>query len=285
MRRAAWLRVVAAGTTTLIVMTLAEPASAQIQAPAGIETFEGMSLGQTVHGFSGWSMVPNGPGMTVTAVDTPPAPPVGGLARWLRILDTDAVGADGRFYSSNVVQSGVRSYTWHFLVNSQTTPPGGASAKPRYTIQHDGDLGAPIAFANAWGIEFTSTGLNLVVTGIGGVTDSVAIPGISFPADVGNWMTLSITADFDSDTVSGAVNSGTSVSLPINLVGDESIFRFCYRGEGTGNVSDMLLDNVSVLTEQSVVPGATTWAVVATTGLVVTGATVGLRRRRTIATV
>ncbi len=148
-----------------------------------------------------------------------------------------------RFYSGGIKPASTAAYSWTWYVNLEATPPGGANIKPRLTIQHFDT--ATFGYSNAWGIELTATGTNLIVTGIGGPAASVALSG---PLPLGAWTKLSLSADFSAHTVSAALNDGPLVSLPISLVatGRSNDFRFCYRGEGLGNTNTMLLDDVAV---------------------------------------
>jgi len=78
---------------------------------------------------------------------------------------------------------------------------------------------------------------------------------------------------FVDDTVSATVNDEAPVSLPINLsaTADRRQFRFCYRGEGTGNINKMLIDDVSVAVNQ-VIPAVSSWGLLALVlALAVTG--------------
>ena len=48
-------------------------------------------------------------------------------------------------------------------------------------------------------------------------------------------------------TVTAAINGGTPASLPIAPAVNftETNFRWCFRGEGAGNVSQLLIDDIS----------------------------------------
>ncbi len=225
----------------------------KLTSPFGLQDFESAMLGDTVIAISGWPVVnTSGFGMfdvrVVDDVNGVVAPrPGSNSTRWLRIHDQDGGPAQNRFYSTPIQASGVLSYEWRFFVNLLKTPPGGAAVKPRITIQH-----VDLTFSNAFGIEFSDAGADLVVTGIGGPAASTPLFALNSPTGVGDWVELELAVDFTADTVSAAVNGGVPVSLPIalSLTVDKSLFRICYRGEGNGNVNTMLLDDVSVQVDE-----------------------------------
>lgn len=241
-----------------------------IAASGGTQSFENVSLGDTVEAISDWVVVDSSPieGMfTVRAVNDVRgvvAPrsglalvrpmltrgqtaPLGTLSsRWLRIRDQDAANVQNRFYSATVTAPGVSSYSWSFYMNIEETPPGAAATnRPRLVIQHGLTGGG---FANAWGIELADSGGSLVVTGVGGAGGPASLFALSGPTAVGAWIRVDLSVDLVASTVSASINEGAPVSLPIALSGTATPeqFRFCYRGEGEGNVNTMLLDDLSV---------------------------------------
>jgi len=226
---------------------------AEVGYPQGIQDFEALTVGQDLAtALPSWVIVnTSAPLSNHTIVVSNEV--MGDCRRrcdstqWLRSTDIDGGNVQNRFYSPPIVKQGENLYRWTFYVNLENTPPGGASTKPKFTIQHRD--GASV-FQNAWGIEFTDTGANLrvlgVAPGIGGVDASMPLYPISGATGVGAWVKLDLVVDFGGNTVSGSANNGTPVSLPINLNGNEDQFRFCYRGEGTGNIQTLLLDDVSV---------------------------------------
>ncbi len=235
------------GLKCLVILagaSLALPATAQLNALGTVEDFESLGVGDSVDLLTDWIIVNTSITQTdFTIVGADDGGPIAGLSssRWVRVNDIDATDVQNRFYSGSIVAPGVERYRWRFYVKLETTPPGGGATKPRFTIQHF-DAG----FANAWGIEFTDTGGNLVVTGIGGPAASTALFPLASPTGVGDWMQLELSVDFAESVVRGRANGGATVSLPISLTGDPENFRFCYRGEGTGNVITMLVDDISV---------------------------------------
>ncbi|MBK8268217.1 MAG: hypothetical protein IPK83_07875 [Planctomycetes bacterium] len=217
--------------------------------PGGMDDYESLLLGDTVDGMIGYAFVNSSatPGIyTVRAVNdvlgVVGVRPGSSSTQWLRIRDQDAGNVQNRFYTVPVSTGGDFNYSWTFFVNIEETPPSGAS-KPRLVVQHlDG------SFQNAWGIEFANTGASLVVTGIGGAAASTSLYPLSSPTGLGQWVEIDLSVDFSTNMVSAAFNNGAPVSLPINLsaTANKGEFRFCYRGEGTGNINTMLLDDVSV---------------------------------------
>ena len=214
--------------------------------PSGKQDFEGMSLGDEIIAITEWvitnSSLTSGI-FTVRSVNDVlgVVGPRGASTRWLRMRDQDAADVQNRFYSPTIVSAGDFDYKWTYWVNLEQMPPGGAAVKTRIVVQHlDG------GFSNAWGIEFTATGANLVVVGIGGTPASAPLYAISSPTGVGDWVKLEIAVDFTANTVSASVNDVPTASLAISLTGSKDTFRWCYRGEGTGNVMTMLVDDVCV---------------------------------------
>ncbi len=253
---------------------------AEVEFPSGIQDYESMTLGASVATITDWVFVnASGANFTVVAANDvlTNVIPRGSSMQWLRITDVDDVEPlDNRFYSPNVVADPYTTYRWTYYANLENTPPSTGS-KPRFTVQHLGNTG----FANAWGIEFTSTGANLIVTGIGGTAASTPLYSLASPTGIGDWVKLVLQVRFDNNTVSASVNDAPSVSLPINLVGtaNKNIFRFCYRGEGAGNKVTMLLDDVSVVVIPPI-PAVSEWGLVVMGLLVVTAGLVTLHRCR-----
>lgn len=219
--------------------------------PAGTQTFEDVSLGDLVTAIDSWVIVNTS---TTEGIFTARVvndvlgdiSPRESSTRWIRVRDEDAGDVQNRFYTIPVDAPKAASYTWAFWINLEAVPPNGAATRPRIMIQHD-DGG----FANAWGIELTNTGGNLVVTGIGGPNASAPLFPLVPPTGVGDWIHVSIFVDLNASTISGRINDGTPTMLPIDLsqTADASLFRFCYRGEGVGNVNTMLIDDVTVFFE------------------------------------
>lgn len=218
--------------------------------PGGLDDFESLLLGDTVEGMINYAFVNTSTTTGIYTVRTVNdvlgvvGPRPGSTStQWLRIRDQDSGNLQNRWYTQPLSTGGDFDYTWTFFINIEETPPSGAAGKPRLVVQHlDG------SFQNAWGVEFANTGASLVVTGIGGTAASTPLYALSGPTAIGQWVRLDLSVDFTGNTVSAAFNSGTPVSLPINLSGtaDKSQFRFCYRGEGTGNINTMLIDDISV---------------------------------------
>jgi hypothetical protein len=217
-------------------------------ADGGTQDFESVSLGDLWTAITGWLIVDTSatPGIyTVRIVndvmgDTTPR---GSSTQWVRIRDQDAGNVQNRAYSSTVVTPGALDYEWTFLMNVEELPAPAAATNPRLVMQHlDG------ALQNAWGIEIDDAGVNVIVTGIGGTPASTPLYSFGPGVDVGDWVQITITLDFTALTVAASVNGGSPASLPINPAGTVQLntFRFCFRGEGTGNTSTLLLDDISL---------------------------------------
>ncbi len=250
--------------------------------PAGTQDFESLLLGDEIIAVQDWIVVDSSleqGRFTARVVNDVLGAivPRNGSTQWLRIRDQDETDVQNRLYTPMIATPGPANYTWTFFVNLEQAPPGGGDVKPRITVQHpDG------SFANAWGIEFTSTGANLVVTGVGGPAASTPLYSLSSPTGIGDWVKLTLSVDFLAGTVSSQVNDGAAVSLPIALSGtaDAMVFRLCYRGEGVGNVMTMLLDDVSVVTADSGIPTVSEWGLVILTLVLLAGGTVIFKQRR-----
>jgi hypothetical protein len=258
----------------------AGPLRADVGYPSGVQTFESMAVGADLNTLIPWftvnSSVPDTLYTVVAADDVlGVVGPRGSSTRWLRVDDQDGGAVQNRFYSGVVVTPIVENYHWRFFINLEAMPPGGVGTKPRVTIQHlDG------SFQNAWGIEWASTGSSLVVTGIGGVAASTPLYSFGPGTDVGEWVQIDLFVDFTGNMVSATANGGAPVALPINLsaTADKTQYRFCYRGENTGNVNKMLIDDVGVAVGAAEIPAASSWGMLVLTLTGVAAGTILMRR-------
>jgi len=249
-----------------------------VEYPAGVQTFETMNVGDVIDTLSPWFSVNDSVPLTlfnVTAVDDVLGTPTqhGGSDRWLRIDDQDGGAVQNRFYSGNILAPAIENYRWTWYINLEQTPPGGAAVKPKLTIQHFDTT----AFMNAWGIEFNDTGARLIVLGIGGTAASAVLYNYGAGTGIGEWVKLDLSVDFNTNMVSARANTGSLVTLPINLSGtaDKQRHRFCYRGEGAGNVNKMLLDDVSVASgDAAPIPTTSEWGLAILALLLISGATI-----------
>jgi len=269
---------ISVGSALVGVLLNGSSVLAQLQYPAGTEDFESLNVGQSVEDL-GWPVInESNPGdlFTVRATDMPEPRPGSTSTRWVNSNDQDPSNVQNRWYSNTITAPGPEDYTWTWYVRWETTPPGAGAVKPKLTIQHTN--AGP--FANAWGIEFTNVGANLIVLGIGGPAASVPLYPMVSPTGVGDWVKIELSVDFDLNTVSASANDGPSVSLPINLTGDEEVFRFCYRGEGSGNEGVMLVDDISVAVGAAqVIPTTSTWGLAVMAMLLLAGVKIHSRRR------
>lgn len=225
----------------------------QIAWPAGTQNFEDMALGDSATTIDNWVVVntsANQPDFTIVATDNVNGgASVGhapGSTKWLRVADVDAANIQNRFYGAFVNAPAVPGeYTWTFWVNLETAAPSsGGNTLPKIVIQHN----VSATPTNVWGIQFDDTAASLaVLNAAAGTVASTPFYTIAGGTGVGSWVRIDLTADFVGGTVSAAANSGTPVSLPIAPTGalDPTTFRFCYRGEGTGNAARILVDDVS----------------------------------------
>ncbi len=228
----------------LVLASLISAVHAEVEYPSGTQDFESMAVGADINTLISWFSVnspPESPFAVVGANDVLGVQTTrGDSRRWLRVTDEDAGNVQNRFYGPAVTAPVVEDYTWVFYVNLETVPAAEAATRPKLVIQHNNTGG----FGNAWGVEFTSSGPRLVVLGIGGIPASTPLGGLR----VGSWMKVFLHVNFATNRVSASVDDGPGASLPINLAGsaDKKVFRFCFRGEGSGNAGTMLIDDVSV---------------------------------------
>lgn len=275
------MKAVGTRTAAAAALMLALPghlACAEVEFPSGIQDFEAMLVGDPIETI-GWEVVNTPPesDFTIVAADDYDGmqQPRGISTRWLRIVDNDDGAVQNRFYSPPILASAVQSYQWTYYVNLETAPPGDGAVKPKFTIQHlDG-----ASFANAFGVEFTSTGANLIVLGIGGTPATKPLYPLSSPTGLNDWVKITFRVNFQFNTVSASANDGSFVSLPISLPGtaDPKTFRLCFRGEGAGNKMTLLLDDASVVVGTGV-PTVSQWGMLAMLLVVLSLGSIGLFR-------
>jgi len=219
-----------------------------LNASGGTQHFENVLLGDQVTAIENWVIVNTsaGPGMfTVRAVNDVlgDATPRGGSTQWLRVRDQDIGNVQNRFYSSTITTAAPQNYSWTFFVNIEEPPGAGAATNPRLVIQHD-DGG----FQNAWGIELDDVGASLIVTSAGGTPASVPLFAYGPGTDIGDWIEVQLSVNFMMLTVSARINDGVAEALPIAPGGgfQKEAYRFCYRGEGTGNGATLLIDDITL---------------------------------------
>jgi len=271
-----------------VVLAAAWSARGDVQFPSGTQDFESMTVGADINTLIPWftvnTSVPTSNFTVVAADDVLGTQTTRGTStRWLRVTDIDAGAVQNRFYSGTIVMPDTpRNYSWTFYVNIENTPPGGADTKPKLTIQHNTTTG----FSNAWGVQFTSAGADLIVLATGGSPGATALYSLSSPTGIGDWVKIELSVDFIHSTVSASVNDGSPVSRLINLAptADAKTFRFCYRGEDLGNDVTMLIDDVSLEVGPKI-PTVGTWGVAALGLLVITAGTVLMLQRRRVAAV
>ncbi|MBP9892167.1 MAG: hypothetical protein KBG84_09705 [Planctomycetes bacterium] len=223
--------------------------------PSGAQTFQTMGLGDGASTLVGWTVVDSSAANVFTirgAADTYSGTGIGsaGSTRWLRLNDADAGNVQNRFYSPTVTAPAApASYSWTWFVNIEEPIAAGATVFPRMVIQHvDG------GFSNAWGVEFTNTAINLVVIAPSGAATASTTPVEA--ALFSQWVKLTLTVNFTGNTVALSVNNQTPISAAIAPSGtlDRTQFRWCYRGEGTGNACKLLVDDISFTGSAGVAP-------------------------------
>lgn len=233
--------------------------------PSGGETFEFATLGSSVSpSLASWVIVTDAPAQYLTTISNVPASATNqaaGSTRWLRVNDShDANSVQDRLYSGPVNVPGgesVLNYTWGAHVNVETTV---AATQGRLIVQHR-DTGDS-QFKNVGGLEYTDTGVNVVIIGtsdggVGIAGASVTTPLYSY-GDAGGfakgtWVPVSFTVDFSTNHIHGTatgtdgVTTKNAMAMGLALQGaiNSGEFRFCIRNHGTGNTSVVSIDNLT----------------------------------------
>jgi hypothetical protein len=221
------------------------PIDNQIVWPSGTQTFQDMTDGDDATRITDWAIVTGGPSFTVQA-QSGPARPGSSSTRWLHVLDSDAAGSN-RFYSAYATAPTTPTgYSWTMYVNLESTPPTSGSTRPKLAVQHQRSVGGPLTM---WGIELRDTGAYLVTLDAAeAVIAEELLYTLSGETAVGEWVRLDITVDFDQNRIFAAYNDNPSVSLPFAIAPNmlANMFRFCYRGNGTGNVMQLKFDDLTL---------------------------------------
>lgn len=233
--------------------------------PAGEETFEFATLGSNVSpSFASWVIVTDTPAQYQPTISNTPAAATNqaaGSSRWLRVNDThDANSVQDRVYSGPINVPGGESvllYSWGAHANIETTV---ATTQGRLIVQHR-DTGDS-QFKNLGGLEYTDTGVNVIIIGsadggIGKAGATVTEPLYSY-GDAGGfakgtWVPLEFTVDFSTNhihgTATGTDGTTTKNAMAMGLAPQGAIntgeFRFCIRNHGTGNTSVVSIDNLT----------------------------------------
>ncbi len=224
--------------------------TSELSFPSGVQTFEDVFLGDEVEAIAGWSKDDDSPspGMfTVRCVNDVQGNIVNNLgsSRWLRIHDQNDADEENSFSTSAMVASAPLNYEFSFFVNVEAM---GGGAAPRLMVQHhDGS-----DFADAWGLEFSGGGGNVVVTDMGGFDLSVGVFSLIAPTGLGDWIQVNLGVSFETSTLQVAINGGTPIALPINLDSgaDKQNLRLRFDGSGSGNSSTVLIDDLTVIFEE-----------------------------------
>ncbi|MFK7739375.1 MAG: hypothetical protein AB8H80_03555 [Planctomycetota bacterium] len=219
--------------------------ASELAVPVGKETYNSMALGYEVEAITGWSIVNNNPTKgrfnihAVADVYGSPTPlPTPGADKWLRVRDQDGGNYQNRFYSPwQSTGSYVLPYELSFYINVQELPSPSAQTLPRIVVQHR----TPTGVTNAWGIELSTAGAELAVFADGGPAAKAYIS----PTSYGTWRNVRLYVDQSTWTISAYVDGTWAGSLPIAPASyvDLTELRFCYRGEGVGNVATMMIDD------------------------------------------
>ncbi len=214
--------------------------------PGGSQTFETVSVGDTLNSLTGWtfvdtSAVPNTYTVRTVADSGGSGLPSTGSTRWLRVNDPDGANVQNLIHSPTVIApANPNNYSWTWFVYFEQPIAAGAAQFPRMMIQHlDG------AMSDAWGVEFTNTAINLVITApTGAATPSTTTADGAY---FNQWIKLQLSLNFLANTVALSVNNQVPVSQTIAPSGsmNRAQFRWSFRGDGTGNVSRVLVDDIA----------------------------------------
>lgn len=226
--------------------------------PSGSENFERSVLDEdVVDAFANWTIVT--PSASYTAkLNAPPADPgVDATSnRALVVTDTDTAGSN-RVYPPEISPSSgnVDTYFFEAKVDVQSIAAGTTAL---FIAQHH--TGA--SFANVGGLEFTDSGVNLIIlgtddSGIGKAGPSTRQALYSYTDTTlgqDNWVTLKFEIDFETNSVNGtATGSNGSTTFTNSLSGialqgatpNPNRFRACLRNNAVGSQSTIAYDNLS----------------------------------------
>lgn len=218
-----------------------------LQWSSSTQNFEGLALGDYITTLSNWVVVDTSTAGKFQIRSTSSAAGSSGTSapsstKWIRVVDSDATNVQNRFYSPTLnAGTNPTSYSWTFYVQVESPPSASAATFPRLTIQHNHST---LGMSNAWGVEVRNNAFHLVRTGIGGSESTSSMGSMS----ANTWYRISLSVNFSTNQIVGRVNGGAATTLAMTLdpQADPKLFRFCYRGEGTGNTATMLLDDISI---------------------------------------
>lgn len=229
----------------------------------GTESFENALTNASVSdAIAGWviadAATPSQYSAEITTTPSGHANQAPGSTRWLTVTDTeDSAAVNGRVYSNSIMAvGGAGRYVFSTRIDAQSI---GAAAAVLVVSQHD-DAGT---FKNAAGLEITGTGVNAIILGAdaGGVGKAGAtVRSLLYNfADAGGfgqnaWVPVQFDLNFDAGTLSasatgtnGTTNKSTQISgLAMQGTANKDLFRFCLRGNGTGNTSVISYDNLAL---------------------------------------
>jgi hypothetical protein len=110
-------------------------------------------------------------------------------------------------------------------------------------------------FVDAWGIRFTDERAELVIFDAGGPPALASLYTYGNEYEIGQWVRFTLRADWMNDQAMVTVNGGSPTILPIDLTGDQRVFRFSY--DGKNGTAVILLDDLKLnITQRN---GAEQW--------------------------
>ncbi|MBX7244220.1 MAG: hypothetical protein K1X53_01905 [Candidatus Sumerlaeaceae bacterium] len=247
--------------------------------PNGSENFENAVIGTQVNSaITSWSVVAGSVPANYTPLiaSTPAGHPnqAAGSTRWLTVTDTDnSAAANGRTYTNSIIVPGagtVSKYNFNFRMDVQSVGTTG----PLLISQH---INGSSTYVNVAGLEVTSVGLGLIIVGTddggagkagastrttlynfadsGGFGQNAWIP-VQYEIDLAGGLLKGTATGTDNVTVKNAQISG----LALQSVNAKD-FRFCIRGNGSGNVSTISFDNIVLQGTETPPSGVTDWGI------------------------
>jgi hypothetical protein len=211
--------------------------------PYGVQSFDDMRVGDLISEIPGWEFKGD-PGFDAFVANDGPGEkrPGSKSRRWMCVED-QGTGMNEGFHTAPIQAPSPWDYAWNFHMRIEQAPTLGGEM-PAIVIQHT--VGG--SFQDAWGIELTDLGANLFLTGNFGTPDSTALFDLADETAVGEWIHVRVVASLEWNRLEAYVNDHLVAVLAINprASTDVTLQRFAYHGEGLGNTSTVLFDDIGI---------------------------------------
>jgi len=218
--------------------------------PIGTQGFERVSLGDEVIAVEDWRIANSGGirGAFTTHVVGEERYPGGPRVRAAMIRDQDPRDVTNRVFTP-VIETLIDDLHYRWIFRVKVVEPTVSVNGPRLMVQHEAGLVfSDLEFVDMWGVEFRQHGVYLVVDNAGGEPAETPLFAYKWPRGIGDWVTISIEADFFTGEVRARVDTALRGVLPIDPVEgtDVHVYRLSYDGDGPGNTGTTLLDRVII---------------------------------------